>query len=165
LLAREMHERRRAGRRDGEAKAMVIARRVRKEQLHSGKAVKAEVTRRGFDAQCKTSGGGRPVLMASQQMERMVELQDQEVRAELNRRVRECERKCFASGRLNSIPQASARARQQATREQVENQWCKSRTGTTRRRCNRARRFCRRLRRCAGRVSAAHAREQRKFNP
>jgi hypothetical protein len=119
LLAREMHERRRAGRRDGEAKATVIAQRVRKEQLRSGKAVKAEVTRCGFNVQRKTGGGGRPVVMASQQMERTAELQDPEVRAELNRRVRECERKCFASGRLDSIPQASARARQQATREQV----------------------------------------------
>jgi hypothetical protein len=54
--------------------------------------------------------------MASQQMERAAELQNPEVRAELNRRVRECERKCFASGRLDLIPQASARARQQTTR-------------------------------------------------
>jgi hypothetical protein len=45
-------------------------------------------------------------------MERVEELQDPEVRAELNRHVHECERKCFASGRLDSIPQASARARQ-----------------------------------------------------
>jgi hypothetical protein len=45
-----------------------------------------------------TGGGGRPVLMASQQMEKVAELQDPEVREELNRRVRECERKCFASG-------------------------------------------------------------------
>jgi hypothetical protein len=58
--------------------------------------------------------------MASQQMERAAELQDPEVRAELNRRVSECERKCFASGQLGSIPQTCARARQQATHEQVE---------------------------------------------
>jgi hypothetical protein len=57
--------------------------------------------------------------MASQQMERMAELQDPEVRAELNRRVRECERKYFASGRLGLIPQASAHARQQITREKL----------------------------------------------
>jgi hypothetical protein len=74
---------RRAGRRDGEAKATVIARRARNEQLRSGKAVKAEVTRCGFDAQRKTGGGGRPVLMASQQMERTAELQDSEVRAQI----------------------------------------------------------------------------------
>jgi hypothetical protein len=85
-------------------KAAVIARRIRKEQPRSGKAVRAEATRRGFDAQRKTGGGGRPVLMASQQMKRTAELQDLEVRAELNRRVHECERKCFASGRLGSIP-------------------------------------------------------------
>jgi hypothetical protein len=105
-----------------ESGGAVIARRARKEQLRSGKAVKAEVTRRGFDAQRKTGGSGRPVVMASQQMERMAELQDPKVRAELNRHVRECEWKCFASGRLDSIPQASARTRQQATREQVKSQ-------------------------------------------
>jgi hypothetical protein len=69
-----------------------------------------------------TGGGGKPVLMASQQMERAAELQDPEVRAELNRHVRECERKRFASGRLDSIPQVSASARQQATHEQVKSQ-------------------------------------------
>jgi hypothetical protein len=53
-------------------------------------------------------------------MERAAELQNPEVQAELNWRIRECERKCFASGRLGSIPQASARASQQATREQVK---------------------------------------------
>jgi hypothetical protein len=86
---------RRAGRRSGKAKAAVIARRTRKEQLRSNKAVRAEATRRGLDAQHMTGGGGRPVLMASQQMERAAELQDPEVRAELNRRVREYERKCL----------------------------------------------------------------------
>jgi hypothetical protein len=110
-LDREMHEGRRAGRRDGEAKATVIAWRARKEQLRSGKAVKAEVTRREFDAQRKTGGGGRPALMATQEMERASELQNPEVRAELIRRVRECERKCFASGRLDSFPQARAYAK------------------------------------------------------
>jgi hypothetical protein len=84
--------------------------------------VRAGATRRGFDAQRKTGGGGSPALMASQQVERTAELQHPEVRAELNRRVRECERKHFASGRLGSIPQASACAGQQATREQVEGQ-------------------------------------------
>jgi hypothetical protein len=55
-LAREMHEGRRAGRRGGESKATDIARRARKEQLRSGKAVRTGVTRRGFDAQRKTNG-------------------------------------------------------------------------------------------------------------
>jgi hypothetical protein len=77
--------------------------------------------------------------MASQQVERMAELQNAEVRAELNRRVRECERKCFASVRLGLIPQACAHVRQQATREQVKGQWCESRTGAVRRRCDQAR--------------------------
>jgi hypothetical protein len=66
LLAREMHEGRRAGRRGGEAKATVIARRARKEQLRSGKVVRARVTRQGFDAQRMTGSGGKPVLIASQ---------------------------------------------------------------------------------------------------
>jgi hypothetical protein len=35
--------------------------------------------RRGFDAQRMTDGGGRPVLMASQRMEKTAELQDPEV--------------------------------------------------------------------------------------
>jgi hypothetical protein len=47
---------RQAGRRSGEAKAAVIARRIWKKQLRSGKAVRARVTRRGFDAQRKTGG-------------------------------------------------------------------------------------------------------------
>jgi hypothetical protein len=102
---------RRAGRRSSKAKAAVIARRTRKEQLRSGKAVRAEAAQRGFDAQRKTGGGGRPVLMVSQQMERVAELQNPEVRAELNRCARECEQKCFASGRVGSIPQTCARAR------------------------------------------------------
>jgi hypothetical protein len=46
----------RAGRRSGEAKAAVIARRIRKEQLHSSKGVKAGTTRREFDARCRTDG-------------------------------------------------------------------------------------------------------------
>jgi hypothetical protein len=122
----------------------------------------AGVTRRGFDAQRKTGGGGRPALMASQQVAggKAVELQDPEVRAELNRHVRECERECSTDARLGSIPQASVRARQQATREQVKSQRCESSTGAVRRRCDRARRSCGRLRGCADRVSAAHAREQ-----
>jgi hypothetical protein len=85
----------RAGRRSGEAKAAIIARQIRKEQLRSGKAVEAGVTRRGFDVQHKTGSGSKPTLMASQQMERAAKLQDPEVRAELNRRVREYERKCL----------------------------------------------------------------------
>jgi hypothetical protein len=67
--------------------------------------------------------------MASQQVEGTAKLQDLEVRAKLNRRVRECERKCFASGRLDSIQHARACTRQQATREQVKSQGCMSREG------------------------------------
>jgi hypothetical protein len=155
----------RARRRSSKAKAAVIARRIWKEQLRSGKAVEAGATWRGFNVQRKTGGGGRPVLMASQQMERAAKLQDPEVRAELNRRVREWERKRSTGDRLGSIPQACARARQQAMREQVKGQWCESRTGTVHRRCNQARRSCRRLHGCADRVSASHAREQWRFNP
>jgi hypothetical protein len=114
--------------------------------------VEAGATQHRFDAQRKTGGSGRPALMASQQMDRTAELQDPEVRAELNRRVRECERKSFASGRLSSIPQASAHARQQVTRKRVKSQWCESSTGTVCRRYDRARRSCRRLRACADRV-------------
>jgi hypothetical protein len=120
----------RAGRRSGEAKAAIIARQIRKEQLRNGKAVEAGATRRGFDVQRKTGGDGRSNRMASQQVERKAKLQDLEVRAKLNRRVRECERKCFTSGRLGSFPQARAYARQRTTREQVEGQWCESRTET-----------------------------------
>jgi hypothetical protein len=93
-------------------------------------AVGAGVTRRGFDTQRKTGGSGRSTLMTSQQVEWTAKLQDPEVRAELNRRVRECERMYFASGRLGSIPQASAHAKQQTTRKRVKGQWCESRTGT-----------------------------------
>jgi hypothetical protein len=98
--------------------------------------------------------------MASQQMERTAKLQDLEVRAKLNRRVRECERKCFASGRLGSISQASACAGQLTTRKQIGGCWCGSTAKAAHRRCNPARQSCRRLRECADRVSAAHAREQ-----
>jgi hypothetical protein len=122
----------RAGRRSGEAKEAIIARQIRKEQLRSGKAVEAGVMRRGFDVQHKTGGGSKPALMVSQQMERAAKLQDPEVRAELNRRVRECERKRSTGGRIGSIPQASARARQQATCEQVKSQECLSRGSSTR---------------------------------
>jgi hypothetical protein len=124
---------RQVGRRSGEAKAMVIARRAREEQLHSA----------------------RPAA----------KLQDPEVRVELDWRVRGCERECSTGGRLGSIPQACARARQRATREQIKGQWCESSTGTVCRRCNRARRSCRRLRGCADCVFAAHAREQWSFSP
>jgi hypothetical protein len=127
--------------------------------------VGAGATQRGFDMQRKTSGGGRPALMASQQEERAAELQDPEVRAELDWRVRKCERECSTGGRLGSIPHAWARARQQVMHEQVEGQWCGSRTGAAHGGCDQARRSCRRLRGCAGRVSTAHVREQRKFNP
>jgi hypothetical protein len=93
--------------------------------------------------------------MASQQVERAAELQDPEIRAELDRRVRGCEREYSTGGRLGSIPQACARARQ----------WCGSSTGTARRRCDQARRSCRRLRGRADRVSAAHAYEQWRLSP
>jgi hypothetical protein len=61
-----------------------------------------------------TGGGGRPTLMASQQVagRKAAELQDTEVRAELNRHVRECERECSTGARLDSIPEACACARQ-----------------------------------------------------
>jgi hypothetical protein len=88
--------------------------------MRSGMTVRVGATRCGFDAQRKTGGGGRSTLRASQQVGWTAELQNPEVGAELNQHVHECERKCFASGRLGSIPQASACARQQATREQVE---------------------------------------------
>jgi hypothetical protein len=55
--------------------------------------------------------------MASQQEERAAELQDPEVRAKLDWRVRGGEWECSTGGRLDSIPQACARVRQQATRE------------------------------------------------
>jgi hypothetical protein len=72
------------------------------------------------------------------------------VRAELDGRVRGCERECSTSGRLGSIPQACARTRQQATREQVEGQGCRSKTGAVYRGCGQARRPCGWLRRHAG---------------
>jgi hypothetical protein len=52
--------------------------------MQQHEAVEVETAQRGFDAQRKTSGGGRSALMASQQVERAAELQDPEVRAELN---------------------------------------------------------------------------------
>jgi hypothetical protein len=61
-----------------------VARQAWKEELRSGKVVRAEATWRGFDAQRKTGGGGRLARMASQQVENTVELQDPKVRAELN---------------------------------------------------------------------------------
>jgi hypothetical protein len=50
----------------------------------SGEAVREGATRRGFDAQRKTGGGGRPALMASQQVERAAELQDPNIRTDLD---------------------------------------------------------------------------------
>jgi hypothetical protein len=94
--------------------------------------VETGATRHGFDVQRKTGGSGRSNRMESQQVERTAKLQDLEVRAKLNRRVRKCERKCFASGRLDSIQQARACTRQQATREQVKSQGCMSRGSSTR---------------------------------
>jgi hypothetical protein len=91
--------------------------------------VETGATRRGFDVQRKTGGSGRSNRMASQQVEGTAKLQDLEVRAKLNRCVRECERKCFSSGWLDSIQQARACTRQQATREQVKSQGCVSREG------------------------------------
>jgi hypothetical protein len=61
-----------------------MARQARKEQLRSGKAIRAEATWHGFDTQRKNGGGGRPALMASQQVERAAELQDPEVRTDLD---------------------------------------------------------------------------------
>jgi hypothetical protein len=65
-------------------------------------------------------------------VEGTAELHDPKVRAELNQRVRECERKCFAGGRLASIQQARACARQQATREQIKSQGCVDRGSSNR---------------------------------
>jgi hypothetical protein len=76
--------------------------------------VKAGATRHGFDVQRKTGGGGRSNRRASQQVEGTAKLQDPEDRAELNRRVRECERKYYVSDRLGSIQQARVCTRQQA---------------------------------------------------
>jgi hypothetical protein len=86
-------------------------------------------SRGGFDTQRKTGGGGRPALMASQQVERAAELQDPEVRADLDWRIRGCEREYSTGGWLGLIPQASARTRQQTMRKRVGGQWCESRTG------------------------------------
>jgi hypothetical protein len=83
-----------------------------REQRSSSTRRSRRKQRRGLDMQRKTGGDGKLALMASQQVKRATELQNLEVRAESNRRVRECERKCFASSRLGSIPQACARARQ-----------------------------------------------------
>jgi hypothetical protein len=102
---------RRAGRRSCETKAAVGRDELGGDAVQH-KAVEVETAQRGFNAQHKTSGNGKPALMASQQLERTAELQDPEVPAELNQRVRECERKCFAGGRLGSIPQACARVGQ-----------------------------------------------------
>jgi hypothetical protein len=92
-----------------------------------------ETARRRSDAQRKTGGGGRLALMVSQLVERAAELQDPEVRTDLDWRVRKCEWECSTGNRLGSIPQGCARARQQATREQVKGQRCESSTGTVRR--------------------------------
>jgi hypothetical protein len=70
---------RRAGRRGGEAKAATgcdelegarCSQARRTPFIHA--EVEAGATQRGFDAQRKTGGGGRPALMASQQEERAV---------------------------------------------------------------------------------------------
>jgi hypothetical protein len=58
--------------------------------------------RRGFDVQRMTGGSDGSNRIASQQVERTAKLQDLEVRVELNRRVREYERKRSTGGRLNS---------------------------------------------------------------
>jgi hypothetical protein len=58
--------------------------------------------RHGFDVQRRTGGGGRLNRRASQQVEGTAKLQDPEVRAELNRCIRECERKRSTGGRHSS---------------------------------------------------------------
>jgi hypothetical protein len=50
-------------------------------------------------------------------------------------------------------------------RVQAGGRWCGSRAEAAHRRCDQARRSYRRLRGCADRVSAAHAREQRRLSP
>jgi hypothetical protein len=76
----------------------VTARRVRKEQLRSGKAVRTGVTWREFDAQCQTDDEvARPGGPSG------IELARSRVRVEV-----------FASGRHDSIQQARACTRQQA---------------------------------------------------
>jgi hypothetical protein len=83
------------------------------------------------------------------------------VRAELDWRVRGCERECSTGGRLSSIPQACARTRQQATREQVEGQGCRSKMGAAYRGCGQARRPCGWLRKHAGSARTGAIRSKR----
>jgi hypothetical protein len=59
-----------------------------------------------------TSGGGMPALMALQQVERAAKLQDLEVWADLDWRVRKCEWECSTDSQLGSILQACARVGQ-----------------------------------------------------
>jgi hypothetical protein len=68
---------RQVGRRGGKAKATAGRDKLGGAAVQPGTAdslhscrVGAGATRRGFDAQRKTGGGGRPALMASQQVER-----------------------------------------------------------------------------------------------
>jgi hypothetical protein len=60
-----------------------------REQRSSSMRRSRRKQQRRFDAQRMTGGGGRPALIASQQVGRTMELQNPEVRAELNRRVHE----------------------------------------------------------------------------
>jgi hypothetical protein len=77
------------GPRGGEG--VVMARRVGRRSYTAARRapsthaeVEAGVTRCDFDVQRKTGGAGRPALMVSQQVERAAELQDPEVRMDLD---------------------------------------------------------------------------------
>jgi hypothetical protein len=93
----------------------VKARQVRR---RSGEAKATVIARRAREERLRSA---RPAA----------KLQDPEVWVELDWRVRGCERECSTGGWLGSIPQASARAKQQATREQVKSQGCVSRGSST----------------------------------
>jgi hypothetical protein len=136
--------------------------------------VEVGATRHGFNAQRKAGGGGRPALTVSQQVERAAELQDPEVRAELDWRVRGCKRECSTGGRLGSIPQACAYARQQTTCRQVGGRWCGSKTGAAALRmaaqvcwpCTHLSSQVLCEQRCSvGHALASHVRGQRKLSP
>jgi hypothetical protein len=128
-----------------------MARQARKEQLRSSKAVRAEATWRGFDAQRKTGGGGRPALMESQQVE-----------GRRSCRTRRSGRTWtgVSAGANGSVLPATGSARSRRHVRVQGNRPRASRLRASGVKAERERRSCRRLRRCANRVSAAHAREQ-----